>query len=205
MSRILRLGITGGIACGKSVVSQILRELGFPVMDADALAHQVMEPGRPAFQEIVSIFGRDVVGPSGGIDRAKLAAVVFADRAEREKLNAIVHPRVEAEMDRIFDEWERDGKTPVGFVEAALVVEAGYHKRLDGLLVAWCRPDQQLQRLMARGMTESQARARIESQMPIEEKLRYATEKVDCSSTLGETRRQVEKLAQKLRGAGESK
>jgi dephospho-CoA kinase len=205
MSRMLRLGITGGIACGKSVVSHILRELGFPVMDADAVAHQVMEPGRPAFQETVSAFGRDVLGASGNIDRAKLGALVFADRGKREKLNAIVHPRVEADMNRIFEEWERNGTVPVAFVEAALIVEAGYQKGLDGLLVAWCRPDQQLQRLMARGLTDAQARARIASQMPIEEKLRYATEMIDCSGTLEETRRQVEKLAQKLRATRQSK
>jgi dephospho-CoA kinase len=201
---MLRLGITGGIACGKSVVSSMLRELQFRVMDADALAHQIMEPGRPAFQEIVKEFGADVVSLSGSIDRAKLGAVVFGDRAKREKLNAIVHPVVEAEMKRIFDEWELDAKTPA-FVEAALLVEAGYYKRLDGLLVVWCRPDQQLQRLVARGIPESQARARIASQMPTEEKLRYATERIDCSGTLEETRRQVEKLAQKLRDSGQSK
>jgi dephospho-CoA kinase len=201
---MLRLGITGGIACGKSVVSGMLRELGFRVIDADTLAHQVMEPGRPAFQEVVREFGADVVSPSGSIDRAKLGAVVFADRTKREKLNGMVHPRVEAEMDRIFREWELEAKTPAAFVEAALVVEAGYHKALNGLVIAWCRPDQQLQRLLARGMSESQGRARIASQMPIEEKLRYATEKIDCSGTLEETRRQVEKLAQKLRAAGQS-
>jgi dephospho-CoA kinase len=204
MSRMLRLGITGGIACGKSVVSQILRELGFPVIDADALAHQVMEPGRPAFEDIVKKFGKDVLNPSGTIDRAKLGAVVFADRAKREMLNAVVHPRVEAEMGRIFNEWESREDAPTAFVEAALLVEAGYHKHLDGLLVVSCRPQQQLQRLLARGITEAQARARVASQMPTEEKLHYATEKIDCSGTLEETRRQVEKLAQKLRGTAQS-
>jgi dephospho-CoA kinase len=202
---MLRLGITGGIACGKSVVSSMLRELGFPVMDADALAHQVMEPGRPAFNEIVKEFGASVVSSLGSIDRTKLGAIVFADDAKREKLNAIVHPRVEAEIARTFEAWEPEAKTPAAFVEAALLVEAGYHKHLDGLLVASCRPDQQLQRLLARGLTESQARARIAAQMPIEEKLRYATEKIECSGSLQETRRQVESFAQKLRESGQSK
>ena len=194
-----RLGITGGIASGKSAVAAMLRELGFRVIDADALGHQVIEPGTRAYDEIVREFGAGVVGVDGRIDRGKLGALVFADRAKLERLNSIVHPRVEEEMVRLFAEWEKSGVKDAAFVEAALLVEAGYQKNLDGLVVAWCKPEQQIERLLARGLSEAEARRRIAAQMPAEEKLKFATEKIDCSGTMAETRRQVEALAKKLR------
>ena len=196
---MLRLGITGGIASGKSVVAQMLRDLGFPVLDADSIGHELMEPGTPAFAEIVKEFGGEIADGSGRIDRRKLGPAVFADTGKLARLNAILHPRVEQEMARRFADFEKSGATEAAFVEAALLVEAGYEKRLDGLVVAWCRPEQQLERLRARGMSEQQARQRISSQMPVEEKLKYATEKIDCSGTKDETRRQVEDFARKLR------
>lgn len=194
-----RLGITGGIASGKSAVAAMLRELGFRVIDADRLGHEVIEPGTRAYDEIVREFGAGVVGVDGRIDRGKLGALVFADRAKLERLNAIVHPRVEEEMVRLFAEWEKSGIKDAAFVEAALLVEAGYQKNLDGLVVAWCKPEQQIERLLARGLSEAEARRRIAAQMPAEEKLKFATEKIDCSGTMAETRRQVEALAKKLR------
>jgi dephospho-CoA kinase len=194
-----RFGLTGGIASGKSAVAGMLREMGFHVIDADALGHEVIEPGRRAFEEIKREFGEGLIGADGRIDRGKLGAVVFADRAKLERLNAIVHPRVEEEMVRKFSEWEKSGVKDAAFVEAALLVEAGYQKNLDGLVVVWCRPEQQLERLLARGLSEGEARRRIAAQMPAEEKLKCATEKIDCSGTLEDTRRQVGELAERLR------
>ena len=194
-----RLGITGGIASGKSAVAGMLRELGFAVLDADSLGHQVIEPGKPAYDEVVREFGPSALEASGKIDRGKLGAMVFADHPKLDRLNAIVHPRVEQEILRQFTEWERDGVRDAAFVEAALLVEAGYQKKLDGLVVAWCTPPQQLERLKARGLSEQEARRRTSAQMPVAEKLKYATEKIDCSGTMEETRRQVEELAKKLR------
>jgi dephospho-CoA kinase len=194
-----RLGITGGIASGKSAVARMLRELGFKVIDADALGHSLIEPGTRAYGEILAEFGSGVSGADGRIDRGKLGAVVFEDHGKLERLNAIVHPRVEEEMVRQFAEWEKDGARDAAFVEAALLVEAGYQKKLDGLVVAWCRPEQQMERLMARGLSEAEARRRIAAQMPAEEKLKFATEKIDCSGSLEKTRRQVEELAERLR------
>jgi len=196
---MLRIGITGGIASGKTVIAQILRELGFHVIDADSLSHQLMDPGRPAFAEIVSEFGSGILSPAGRIDRTRLAELVFADPTKLAKLNAILHPRVEAEIAQKFADWQQDGVPDAAFVEAALLVEAGYQQRLDGLVVAWCMPEQQLERLRARGMPEEDARRRIAAQMSVEEKLRYATEKIDCSGTLEQTREQVKKLAARLR------
>jgi dephospho-CoA kinase len=194
-----RLGITGGIASGKSVVAGMLREMGFHVLDADALGHTLMEPATQAYDEIVREFGAGVTGADGRIDRGKLGAMVFADRGKLERLNGILHPRVEEEIVRRFGEWERGGVRDAAFVEAALLVEAGYQKNLDGLVVAWCRPEQQMERLLARGLSAVEAQRRIAAQMPAEEKLKFATEKMDCSGSMEETRRQVEKLAKKLR------
>jgi dephospho-CoA kinase len=177
----------------------MLRELGFRVIDADALGHEVIEPGTQANGEIVREFGAGVVGADGRIDRGKLGAIVFADAEKLKRLNAIVHPRVEEEMVRLFREWEKSGVADAAFVEAALLVEAGYQKNLDGLVVAWCKPEQQIERLLARGLSEVEARRRIAAQMPAEEKLKYATEKINCSGSLEETRRQVEELAAELR------
>ncbi len=194
-----RLGITGGIASGKSAVAGMLREIGFRVIDADSLGHEVIEPGTRAYRDIVREFGAGVVAADGRIDRGRLGALVFADAGKLKRLNLIVHPRVEEEMVRQFGEWEKDGVGDAAFVEAALLVEAGYQKKLDGLVLAWCKPEQQLERLMARGLSEVEARRRIAAQMPVEEKLKFATEKIDCSGSLDETRRQVEALAERLR------
>src|SRR5215472_2861044 len=185
---MLRLGLTGGIASGKSAVAAMLRELGFSVLDADSLAHKIIEPGQPAYDEVVREFGPSITDGQSRIDRGKL-----------ERLNAIVHPRVAEVVFRQFEEWARQGTRDAAFVEAALLIESGIHKRLDGLVVAWCEPDQQLERLMDRGLSEAEARRRIAAQMPVEEKLRQATDKIDCSGSLEQTRHQVEALAAKLR------
>jgi len=195
------MGLTGGIASGKSTVAAMLRELGFPVLAADLVSHKLMEPGQAAHDEILLEFGAELADAHGQIDRAKLAAIVFADPAKLAKLNQILHPRVEQATFRQFAEWERDLGRDAVFVEAALLVEAGFVKNLDGLVVAFCRPEQQLERLLARGMSEVEARRRIAAQMPAGEKLNYATERIDCSGTIEETRAQVKALAGKLHGS----
>jgi len=198
---MLRLGLTGGIASGKSAVSAMLREMGFAVLDADALAHKLIEPGQAAYAEVLQEFGPSITDSSSRIDRSKLGAVVFADRTKLDRLNAIVHPRVAEVVLSQFEVWRRSGVRDAVFVEAALLIESGIHKKLDGLVVVWCTPEQQLERLLARGLSETEARRRISAQLPVEEKLRQATEKIDCSGSLEETRRQVQALAGKLRGA----
>jgi dephospho-CoA kinase len=196
---MLRLGLTGGIASGKSAVAAMLRDLGFAVLDADGLAHKLIEPGQPAYDEVVHEFGNSIVNASERVDRTKLGAIVFADQAKLDRLNAIVHPRVAEVVFSQFEAWRRSGVRDAAFVEAALLIESGIHKKLDGLVVAWCTPEQQLERLLARGLSETEAHRRIAAQLPVEEKLRLATEKIDCSGTLEETRHQVKVLASKLR------
>jgi len=196
-----KMGLTGGIASGKSTVAAMLRDLGFLVLEADLIAHQLMEPGQTVHDEILHEFGADLADAAGRINRAKLAGIVFADPARLAKLNRIIHPRVEELTLRQLANWETDGVRDAAFVEAALLVEAGFTAWLDGLVVAYCKPEQQLERLRARGMSEVEAQRRIAVQMPVEEKLKYATEKIDCSGTVEETRAQVEALGKRLRSS----
>jgi dephospho-CoA kinase len=198
---MLRAGLTGGIACGKSVVAAMLREFGCAVLEADPLAHELIEPGRPAFAEIVREFGPGVIEPGGRIDRAKLGAIVFADPEKLSRLNHIVHPRVLEELERRLGELARPGGPQVAVVEAALLVETGYDRQLDRLIVVWCRPEQQRERLASRGLSPEQVESRIAAQMPVEEKRRRATDQIDTSGSLAETRQQVERLAAKLKQA----
>jgi dephospho-CoA kinase len=196
---MLKMGLTGGIASGKSAVAAMLREMGFPVLEADVVAHKLLEPGQAANDEVLREFGAELADGQGKIDRAKLGAMVFADPAKLAKLNRIIHPRVKETILKQFEEWKRNGVRDAGFVEAALLVEAGIEKDLDGLVVAFCTPEQQLERLRSRGMSEIEAKRRMAAQMPVGEKLRHATETIDCSETLEETRAQVRALAAKLR------
>src|ERR1700687_3988303 len=144
---MLRLGLTGGIASGKTAVAAMLREMGFAVLDADSLAHKLTEPGQAAYDEVVREFGESILDADARIDRAKLGAIVFADPARLARLNAIVHPRVLDAADRGLDAIERAEPHAIAVVEAALLIEAGYAPKLDCLVVTWCTPEQQLARL----------------------------------------------------------
>jgi len=198
---VLRIGLTGGIASGKSAVAAMLRDMGFCVLDADSLSHKLMEPGQPAYDEILQKFGAGLVAAGQRIDRNKLAAIVFADPVKLAALNAILHPRVEQLIARQFEQWEQNGVRDAAFVEAALLVEAGMTKKLDGLVVAWCEPEQQLERLRVRGMSEIEAKRRIAAQLHLNEKLQHATDSINCSGTIEETRAQVQALASKIRNS----
>lgn len=196
---MLKVGLTGGIASGKSYVVSVLRELGCEVVDADLVAHQVMEPGRPAYDDVVAHFGREILGPDGGIDRTRLGAIVFADPKEREKLNSIVHPRVyEAQMNWMIEVYQRNPRV-IAVIDAALMIETGSYRRFDKIVVVHCAPEIQLERLMHRNqMTREEALARISAQMPAAEKLKYADFNIDTSGSFEDTRRQVEALYQAL-------
>jgi dephospho-CoA kinase len=198
---MLRYGLTGGIASGKSTVAAILRGHGFRVLEADKISHALIEPGGAAYEEVIARFGRDILDADGRINRGRLGAMVFRDPEKLKQLNGMLHPRVEVELLRRLGELEKSGTVAVAFVEAALIFEAGLDNRLDGVVLAWCLPEQQVARLMERGMTEVEARQRIGTQMPVQEKLALAAEKIDCSGSIEETRSQVDALADKLRAA----
>lgn len=191
-------GLTGGIASGKSEVARVLRELGAPVVDADVVARQVVEPGQPAYEDIVREFGREVLAADGTLDRPKLAAVVFADEGKRRRLNAIVHPRVAAAAQAEIAAHAAAGAQVV-FYEVPLLVENGLQRFLDGVVVVAVPEELQLARAMARdGQGEAAARARIAAQLPLSEKLKVATHVIDNGGTREETRAQVERLWSEL-------
>jgi dephospho-CoA kinase len=197
---MLRVGLTGGIGCGKSTVAAILRDVGLPVIDADPLAHAVAQPGQPAHDEILREFGTSILDADGNMDRAKIAALVFADSHKLAALNGILHPRILGAIDEQMAQLASRGQRLV-VVEAALLVEANYYQQLDRLVVVWCRPEQQRERLLARGMTSEQIEMRIAAQMPLDAKRRLATDEIDNSGTLEATSLQTLRLAKKLQAA----
>jgi dephospho-CoA kinase len=195
---MLRVGLTGGIASGKSTVSAMLRGCGCEVLEMDPIGHELLKPGEDAYGEVVREFGREIVSSNGTVDRSRLGATVFASAQKRERLNAILHPRILERVRDWFAALERNG-ADFAVVEAALIYEAGYDKELDRMVVCWCRPEQQLARLERRGFTREQAQARIDAQMPIDEKRRQAHDVIDCSRSLEETMEQAAALAEKLK------
>jgi dephospho-CoA kinase len=195
----LPFGLTGGIACGKSTVANYFQELGAYIIDADRLGHESIEPGHPAYQQIVHYFGKEILAADGTIDRKKLGARVFADPQQLQALNAIVHPRIIARTRELTAQEQSRSPHAVIIVDAALIFEAGIAGTVRKVIVAWCRPEQQLDRLMAKtGIPRGEAQRRIEAQIPVEKKRRRADYVIDCSRSLAETRLQVEELFPRL-------
>jgi dephospho-CoA kinase len=184
---VLRVGLTGGIASGKSQVLARLGELGATTLDLDRVAHDVMGPGAPAFADVVAAFGPGILGADGAIDRSRLGPIVFGDAAARQRLNALVHPRVrEAEVAHMAAAEDRGDAVFVS--DAALLVETGTHLRYDRLVVVWCEPAEQLRRLRARdGLDERAARARLAAQMPVARKRLFANVEIDAQGGIEDT------------------
>jgi dephospho-CoA kinase len=194
---MLKVGLTGGIACGKTHVARRLAGRGLHVLDLDAVAHEMTAPGGAAYDEVVRAFGRGILDAAGAVDRRALGARVFADPEALARLNAIVHPKVRAEEARRARALA--GKAEVLVTEAALLVESGLHLRFDRLVVVDCRPEQQVERLAGReGMTAEAARARIAAQMPVDQKRGFAHFVVDGSLPFAETDRMADDLADTL-------
>ncbi len=198
---MLRVGLTGGIASGKSTVASLLRDYEYPVLDADSLARELLEPGQDAYKEVVCEFGDGVLTKGGAVDRPRLAAIVFSDEQKRARLNQILHPRIQKVVTDWFATLDRPGGPDIAFEDAALILETGAKKNFDRVVVCWCWPEQQLERLIQRGLSESEAKRRIAAQMPMEEKRRLADEEIDCSGSIEETERQVQTALAKLKQA----
>lgn len=197
---MLTVGLTGGIASGKSEVGAELHRLGCRLFDADRLARRLMEPGTPVFRAVVDVFGAGILGADGTVDRPALGELVFGDSGKRKALEAIVHPAVAAEEQRLIAETEARaaGGPCIAVVEAALMVEAGTWRRYHRLVVVHCREEQQVQRLAARGLDREAALSRIRAQLPLARKLALAHYRVDSSGSLEETRRRAVGLHRKL-------
>lgn len=185
-----RIGLTGGIASGKSTVARLLAEKGVPVIDADALARRVVEPGSPALAEIAARWPSVV--EDGRLDRKALAAIVFSDPAERKALEAITHPRIRAEAERRFAEAEAAG-APQAVYEAALLFENDLDRELDATILVAAPIEQQIERLCARdGLDRRAAEERLRAQLPLEEKRARATFVVENDADLETLRRRVD-------------
>jgi dephospho-CoA kinase len=197
---MLRVGLTGSIAVGKSFVSGVLAELGCHVLDADEVARRVVEPGGAGLRAIVETFGEWVLRPEGTLDRAGLGEVIFRDAEQRELLNSILHPLIIAEQDEALRRWEEIDPRGIGVIDAALLIESGGHARFDKLVVVHCRPEVQLERLMRRNnLSREEAARRIAAQMPQDEKLRHADFAIDTSLSFDDTRTQTERVYDALR------
>lgn len=200
---MLRVGLTGSIAAGKSFVTSVFAELGCRVLDADQTAREVVMPGAAGLEAVVQSFGRDVLAPDGTLDRARMASIVFAEEEKRLRLNHILHPFIIARQDEILRGWEREDPNGIAIVDAALMIESGGYKRFDKLIVVHCRPEVQLERLMLRDkLTLAEAQRRIASQMPQEEKQRYADFLIDTSDGFEPTRERTAEVYKELRKHG---
>jgi len=200
---MIRVGLTGGMATGKSTVGKMFGELGAHVIQADAIAHELYRPGQPVYHELVKRFGNEIVQPDGNIDRARLAALAF-DGGRVEELNKVVHPAVIKRQDQWMYDIGRKEPFAVVMVEAALILEAGAKGRFDKIVVVTCAQDQKVARFAARsGLDAAAARAEVErrsrAQLPDEEKVRRADYVVDNSGPLETTRLQVERVFAQLK------
>jgi dephospho-CoA kinase len=196
---VTRVALTGGIATGKSYCLTRFVELGAPTIDADQLARQAIAPGTPGFDAVLTRFGRAVQKRDGGLDRDALARLVFSDDAARRDLETIVHPVVYAAIKKWFDGLSSAGGRPqAAIADVPLLFETGRERDFDFVIVAACRPEQQLERLRARGMTEEDAQKRINAQIPIDQKAARANFLIDTSDTEAQTNLQVLQVWEKL-------
>jgi dephospho-CoA kinase len=197
---MLKVGLTGSIAVGKSFVCEILRGLGAFVLDADQTAREVVAPGTRGWELIVGNFGEDVLQSDNTINRAKLGALVFADEGRRELLNAIVHPLVIEAQNDWLDSIENESPAAIAVIDAALMIESGGYRRFEKLIVVWCEPETQLQRLMNRnGLSRAEALLRINAQMPQAEKKRFADFLIETTAGFEAARRQTVEVFEQLR------
>jgi dephospho-CoA kinase len=195
------VGLTGGIGSGKSTVAQIIREQGIPVLDADVLAREVVEPGLPAYAEIARAWP-EVIAAGGRIDRKRLGAIVFSDRSSQQRLEAITHPRIRERVANEATALAAAGHR-LAFLEAALLVETGFHAQLDGLIVVVVSQEAQVDRVVARdACSRGSVLARIRAQDPLALKIRAADHVVDNDGSLEKTRAQVLRILKVLAPGG---
>ena len=197
---MLHVGLTGGLASGKSFVGRALEDLGCYLIQADELGRQVIEQGGETYEAVVVTFGKEILDPGGAINRRRLAAIVFPDPQQLAKLNALVHPHVKVREKALAAEFGRLHPDGIAVTEAAILVETGSYKDYDRLIVAVCRPEQQIERSMERdGVSREEVLNRLRRQMPLEEKVKYADFVIDTSGTKENTLQQVRTVYESLR------
>jgi dephospho-CoA kinase len=197
---MLRVGLTGSIGVGKSFVAGVLAELGCHVLDADITAREVVAPGSPGLLATAAAFGNDIIREDGTLDRERLGAIVFTDADKRQSLNAILHPYIIAQQDLVMQKWEESDPNSIAVVDAALMIESGGYKRFDKLIVVYCEPEVQIERLMIRNsLSREAAEQRINAQMSQEEKKRFGDYLIDTTDGFAAARQYTEEVFAKLR------
>jgi len=197
---VLKIGLTGSIAVGKSFVCEVFRGLGCYVLDADKTARAVVAKGTEGLAEIVRHFGAAVLATDGELDRKKMGSIVFGNTQKRELLNSIIHPRVIETQNQWIAEVEEIDPKGIAVIDAALMIESGGYVRFDKLIVVWCEPAIQLKRLMLRdNLSEMEARQRIAAQMPQDEKKRFADYLIDTSDGFADARKKAADVFRKLK------
>ena len=201
---MLKVGLTGGLASGKSFVGRCLADLGCYLIEADALGRQVLEQGGETYDHVVAAFGRGILDPDGNINRRRLAKIVFADHPDAQqqlaRLSALVHPHVKERERVLAAEFAKDHPDGIAVTEAAILVETGSYKDYDRLIVAVCRPEQQIERAMERdGVSREEVLNRLRRQMPLEDKVKHADFVIDTSGSKEDTLQQVRTVYDSLR------
>ena len=193
------VGLTGGIATGKSLVSAELKRLGATVIDADVIAREIVEPGKPAYNEIVESFGERVLNPDRTLNRKALGDIVFCDREELGKLNRITHPRI---RQRIREELARAGEDELVVVDIALLIEMGFRDEVDSVIVVWADEERQIERMLRRNnLTREEARQRLSCQIPVKEKLGYADYVIENNGDIESAVARASEVFMALKGA----
>lgn len=195
---MLKVGLTGGLACGKSTVAALLQAKGCGLINADHAGHEVIAPGGPAYDAVVAEFGHEILDPQGRVERPRLAARVFGDPERVRRLNSLVHPHISARIEQATREFAARQPHGILVVEAALLLEAFADARVDKVVVVECTEEQQVERYQAKGGTAEEGQRRIAAQMPRDERLRRADFVVDATGSLEQTRVQVDKLYREL-------
>jgi dephospho-CoA kinase len=197
---MLIVGLTGGVASGKTAVSQVLKEEGAYIIDADQIARELVQPHKPAWNELIRAFGKEILKEDGFIHRKKLADKVFADPKKRKLLNQILHPRIKEEMDRRTKEIGQKDPEAIVVIDAPLIVELGDHREMDKLIVVASTQTQQIERLKERdGIGPEEALRILSSQMPVEEKVNLADFVIRNEGSLEETKKRAKEVFKELR------
>lgn len=196
---MLVVGLTGGICSGKSTVARMFEKLGAIVLDADQMVHELEKPGGPIYEKIVTAFGQEILDKKGEIDRAKLGALVFNNPQRRKELEGIVHPALAARMAEERSRLSQSGKVKVLIVDAALLIETGFFRNFDRVVLVTCPEETQVQRLQQKGgLSREEAMARLRAQMPLKDKIPYAHYLIDNSGSLKATESQAKRVYQQL-------
>ena len=196
---MLIVALTGGIASGKSVVAEVLEDLGCYIHHADKIAHDLMKPEKPAWKKIVAHFGKKILNEDKTINRSRLGKIIFSDEKERRFLNELIHPLVLEKKKEVINSLEKEGHYNIFISEAALTIEAGFADFFDKIIMTYCKKEVQIKRLMERdGISRKQTIKIIKSQMQPQEKLKYADYIIDTSSSLQSTVEQTERVYRNL-------